>query len=144
MTLPTFTPTNASVQTSASNRLTLAGDVSSNVGLAFRSVVAAVGRAVFIRVAYWAALRRLEAGVEGNLFDEPVLWAEIKSMAWAEAGEVAGATEGPASSYRRLRVRSKFPSGDLRRSSLDTVTGKRPSTRCFTSASRTSIDRSRS
>jgi hypothetical protein len=89
MTMPTFTPTNASVQNPASNRLILAGDMSSNVGRAFRSAVAAVGRAVFIRVAYRAALRRLEAGVKGNLFDAPVLWAEIKSMAWAEVGEAA-------------------------------------------------------
>jgi len=38
-----------------------------------------------ILVAYWAALSRLEAGVKGSLFDQPVLWAELKSAAWAEA-----------------------------------------------------------
>jgi hypothetical protein len=42
-------------------------------------------------VAYRAALKRLEAGVEGDLFDNPVLWAELKSAAWAEAGAVAAA-----------------------------------------------------
>jgi hypothetical protein len=30
--------------------------------------------------------------------------------------------QGLASFYRRLRIRSRLPSGDLRRSSLDTVT----------------------
>jgi hypothetical protein len=89
MTLPTFTPTNPSVQALASDRLTPAGFVASNVGRAFRSAVAAVGKAAFTRVVYRAALRRLEARVEGNLFDEPILWAEIKSKAWAEAGEAA-------------------------------------------------------
>jgi hypothetical protein len=38
-----------------------------------------------ILVAYRAALKRLKAGVKGDLFDDPVLWAEFKSVAWAEA-----------------------------------------------------------
>jgi hypothetical protein len=38
-----------------------------------------------ILFAYRAALRRPEGGVEGDLFDDPVLWAELKSVAWAEA-----------------------------------------------------------
>jgi hypothetical protein len=48
-------------------------------------------RAIVIFVAYRAALKRLAAGVEGDLFDDPVLWAELKSVAWAEAGAVAAA-----------------------------------------------------
>lgn len=89
MTLSAFTPTNASGSTPASNRLAPAGAVASNVGRAFRGAVAAVGKAIFVLLAYRAALRRLEAGVEGDLFDQPILWAEMKSMAWAEAREAA-------------------------------------------------------
>jgi hypothetical protein len=88
MTLPAFTPTNANVQTAASKRLARLRDVASNVGGIFRGAVADVGKVVVILPAYRAALKRLEAR-ESNLFDEPVLWAEIKSVAWAEAGEVA-------------------------------------------------------
>ena len=88
MTLPTFTPTDTNAPTPASNRLVLAGDVASNVGRIFRGAVAVVGKAIVNFAAYRAALKRLEAR-EGNLFDEPVLWAEIKSVAWAAAGEVA-------------------------------------------------------
>jgi hypothetical protein len=33
-------------------------------------------------VAYRAALKRLEAGADENLFDDPVLWPELKSAAW--------------------------------------------------------------
>jgi len=88
MTLPAFTLTNTNTQTPASKRLALAGNAPSNVGRIFRGVVAAVGKAIVIFAAYRAALKRLEAR-EGDLFDEPVRWAEIKSVAWAEAGEVA-------------------------------------------------------
>jgi hypothetical protein len=55
------------------------------------NAAAAVGRAIVIFVAYRAALKRLEAGVEDDLFDDPVFWAELKSAAWAEAGAVAAA-----------------------------------------------------
>lgn len=89
MTLSAFSPTNASGPTPASNRLAPSGSAVTNVGRVCRSATVAVGKAIVILVAYRAALKRLEAGVEGNLFDEPVLWAEIKSMAWAEAGEAA-------------------------------------------------------
>ena len=65
-------------------------------------------------VAYRVALKRLEARVEGNLFDEPVLWAELKSVAWAEVGS------------ERLASLLSAPSR-LRCSSLDIVTGNDPS-----------------
>ncbi len=86
MTLSTFTPTNASTETPASNRLAPTGGVVSRVGRAFRSAAAGIGKAIVILVAYRAARKRLEAAVEGDLFDDPVVWAEIKSIAWAEAG----------------------------------------------------------
>jgi hypothetical protein len=89
MTLPAFTPTNTNVHAAASKPLAPAGRVASNVGRIFRNAAAALGKAVVILVAYRVALNRLEAGVEGDLFDEPVLWAELKSVAWAEAGAVA-------------------------------------------------------
>jgi len=88
MTLSASTPTDTSAQTPASKRLPLAGSVASNVGRIFRGAAALVGKAVVIFAVYRAALKRLEVR-EGDLFDEPVLWAEIKSVAWAEAGEVA-------------------------------------------------------
>jgi hypothetical protein len=88
MTLPAFTPTNANVQTAASKRLAPLRDVASNVGRIVSGAVAYVGKAIVVFAAYRAALKRLEAR-EANLFDEPVLWAEIKSAAWAEAGEAA-------------------------------------------------------
>ena len=89
MTLSAFTPTNASGPAPASDRPAPAVSVASNLGRVFRRAAAAVGKAIVILVAYRAALKRLEAGVERNLFDEPVLWAEIKSVAWAEAGVAA-------------------------------------------------------
>jgi hypothetical protein len=88
MTLSAFTPTDTNAQTPASKRLARAGNVAPNVGRIFRGAVALVGKAIVIFAIYWVALKRLEAR-ERNLFDEPVLWAEIKSVAWAEAGEVA-------------------------------------------------------
>ena len=48
-------------------------------------VATAARRPVVVLFAYRAALNRLEASVEGDLFDDPVLWAELKSVAWAEA-----------------------------------------------------------
>jgi hypothetical protein len=38
-----------------------------------------------ILVACRAGLKRLEAGVECDLLDDPGIWAELKSAAWAEA-----------------------------------------------------------
>ena len=89
MTLSTFSPTNANGSTSTSARLVRPGSVASNVGRVFRSAAAAVGKAIITLVAYRAALKRLEAGAEGNLFDNPVRLAELKSAAWGKAGEVA-------------------------------------------------------
>jgi hypothetical protein len=88
MTPPAFTPTNTNVQIAASKRQASAGRVASNVGRIVSGAVAVVGKAIVNFADYRAALKRLEAR-GGNLFDEPVLWAEIKSVAWAEAGEVA-------------------------------------------------------
>jgi hypothetical protein len=93
MTLSAFTPTDTNAQTPASKRLARAGNVASNVDRIISGAVAVVGKAVVIFAVYPAALKRLEAR-EGNLFDEPVLWAEIKSVAWAEAGEVAEQWKG--------------------------------------------------
>jgi hypothetical protein len=88
MTLSDFSPANTNAQTPASNRFAPAGNMASNVRRIFRGAVAIVGKAIVIFAVYRATLKRLEAR-EGALFDEPVLWAEIKSVAWAEAGEVA-------------------------------------------------------
>jgi hypothetical protein len=85
MTLSTFPRTNTRVPTSTSNRRAPLGGVVSKVGRVFRNAAAGIGEAVVILVAYRAARKRLEAVVEGDLFDDPVLWAEIKSIAWAEA-----------------------------------------------------------
>jgi hypothetical protein len=90
MTLSTFTPANASGQAESGNRLSSAGYAASNAGRVFSNAAATVGEAIFVRIAYRAALKRLEAGAEGNLFDQPVLWAELKSGAWAEARETVG------------------------------------------------------
>ena len=54
-----------------------------------RSAAASVGKAIVILVAYRPALKRLEARAENNLFDDPVRWAEFKSVAWAEAVAIA-------------------------------------------------------
>jgi hypothetical protein len=89
MTPSTFIPTNATTLTPASNRRAPTLRAAANVGRIFRNPAAAICKAIVIIIAYRAALKRLEAGVEGNLFDEPVLWAELKSMAWAEAGDAA-------------------------------------------------------
>ena len=81
MTLSTFIPTNATTLTPASNRRAPTRRAAANVGRIFRNPAAAIGKAIVIIIAYRVALKRLEAGVEGNLFDEPVLWAELKSVA---------------------------------------------------------------
>jgi hypothetical protein len=52
-----------------------------------------------ILFAYRAALKRLEARVEGDLFEDPVLWAELKSAAWAEATAAVEHGKRTASSY---------------------------------------------
>lgn len=84
MTLSAFTPTNAGEPAPTNNRLSPSDSVASNFGRVFRGAAAAVGKAIIILVAYRAALKRL--GVrERNLFDHPVLWAELKSVVWAEA-----------------------------------------------------------
>ena len=89
MTPSTFIPTSATTITPASNRRAPTRRAAANVGRIFRNPTAAIGNAIVIIIAYRVAWKRLEAGFEGNLFDEPVLWAELKSVAWAEAGEAA-------------------------------------------------------
>ena len=89
MTLPAFAPTNTNIQVAASKRLTpwATSHPASVVWSAAPSPM--LVKAIVVFAVYRAALKRLEAEVEGNLFDEPVFWAEIKSVAWAEAGEAA-------------------------------------------------------
>jgi hypothetical protein len=77
--------TNANRLTPAGRRPVRAGSAASTVARIVRHAAAAVGRPIVTLVAYRAALKRLEAGVKGDLFDDPVLWAELKSAAWAEA-----------------------------------------------------------
>ena len=88
MTLSAFTSTSTNAETPSSKRLTPAGNVASNTGRIFRVAVAVVGKAIVIFAVYRAALKQLEAR-ERKLFDKPVLWAEIKSVAWAEAAAAA-------------------------------------------------------
>jgi hypothetical protein len=88
MTLSTSTPKNA-IGPIPARPLARTGGL--NAGRIVGNAAAAVGRAIVTFVAYRAALKRLEAGVEGDLFDNPVLWAELKSAAWAEAGAVVAA-----------------------------------------------------
>jgi hypothetical protein len=64
-----------------------------------RSAATATWRPFVICLAYRAALKRLEAGVEVDLFDDPVLWAELKSVAWAEAAAAHEHRKKAASSY---------------------------------------------
>ena len=89
MTLSVSTPANTSGPTPASNRLAPTRRAASNASRVFRNAAASLGKAIVILGAYRVALKRLEAGAEANLFDEPVLWAELKSVAWAEAGAAA-------------------------------------------------------
>ncbi len=91
----------------------------SGLGRIVSNATATIGRGIVILFAYRAALKRLEAGVEGDLFDEPVLWAELKSVAWAEAGAV------DASRSKARPVRTSGPKCNLR---LPTDNG------CFTSS----------
>jgi len=69
----------------AGDRLAKAGGLIQDTARLVRSVATAARRPVVVLFAYRAALNRLEASVEGDLFDDPVLWAELKSVAWAEA-----------------------------------------------------------
>jgi len=81
MTLLSFTRTNASRPALAGSRRVRTGSVARLAG----NAAAAIGRPIVVLVVYRAALKRLEARVERDLFDDPVLWAELKSVAWAEA-----------------------------------------------------------
>ena len=89
MTLSTFTRPNATAETPAGNRLAPPVSDVSRVGLAVRSAASGVGKAIVMLFAYREARKRLEARAPGDLFDNPVLWAEIKSAAWAEAHAIA-------------------------------------------------------
>jgi hypothetical protein len=71
--------------------LVQAGGVVDGLGRTASNATATISRGIVILFSYRAALKRLEAGVEGDLFDDPLLWAELKSAAWAEAGAVAAA-----------------------------------------------------
>jgi len=90
MTLSAFRATSATKSAPPGARRTFSDGVFSAGCRAFGRAVAVLGEAVILLVAYRAARKRLEARVGGDLFDEPVLWAELKSAAWAEAGAVAG------------------------------------------------------
>jgi hypothetical protein len=85
MTLSTFTRTNATVETPVGVRFATPGGGVSRVGLVVRRAASGVGKAIVMLFAYLEARKRLEARAPGDLFDNPVLWAEIKSAAWAEA-----------------------------------------------------------
>jgi hypothetical protein len=84
--------THLSLSQKNSDRPSLAGeDLAQAGGLILgaarliRRVVTGACRPIVILIAYRAALKRLEASVDVDLFDDPVLWAELKSVAWAEA-----------------------------------------------------------
>jgi len=112
MTFSTFTRPNASTEPPASDRLAPTAGIVSKVGGAFRSAAAGIDKAIVILVAYRAARKRLEAAVEGDLFDDPVVWAEIKSIAWAEAGA--------AVAHRRARLRLETPRSNAAQSTSPT------------------------
>jgi len=82
MTLSTFIRTNANRE-----NLTPAGAIGALAasGRAVRGAAAAIREAFAVVEAYQVALKRLEARAGGDLFDRPVLWAELKSAAWREA-----------------------------------------------------------
>ncbi len=86
MTLPVFTPFQArrDAQIRAS-----AGDAFVHVGRIFRRSLGRLCEIVLAFLAYRAALKRLEAQVGRDLFYDPVLWVDLKSVAWAEAIAVA-------------------------------------------------------
>jgi hypothetical protein len=85
MTHLSFTRANAIRPSLAGLRLANAGGLIPAAALFVRRAAAGVCGPVVILVSYRAALKRLEASVEGDLFDDPVHWAELKSVAWAEA-----------------------------------------------------------
>jgi hypothetical protein len=88
MTLPAFTTTNASAETFVGERLAPGSRVASSVGRMVRGAIVGVSETIAFFATYRAALKRLEAG-KGDLFDQPVLWAEIRSAAWGEARAAA-------------------------------------------------------
>jgi len=85
MTLLSFTRTNASRPALAGSRRVRAGGAARNAGRIISGAAAVIGRPIVILVANRAALKRFETRVKGDLFDDPVFWAELKSAAWAEA-----------------------------------------------------------
>jgi hypothetical protein len=95
MTLSVFPRTNTSA-TPVNDRRASTGGVVSKVGRLLRTAVGGIGAAIVMLVAYRAARNRLEARIQGELFDDPVLWAEVKSVAWAEAADAVRASQGPS------------------------------------------------
>ena len=90
MTLLSFIRANPTRPSPASESLANAGGQIPVGARLVHSATSSFLRPIVILLAYRAALKRLKAGVKGDLFDDPVLWAELKSVAWAEAtGETA-------------------------------------------------------
>jgi hypothetical protein len=57
-------------------------------GRALRSsgeAIAALGGLIWAALAYRRAFKRVAAHAEGDLFDSPVLWADISAKAWDRA-----------------------------------------------------------
>jgi hypothetical protein len=88
MSLSTSTSKTAIGPTPARPLVQAGGVVSGLVRIA-SNATAAIGRGIVSLLAYRAALKRLKGRIEGDLFNEPVLWAELKSVAWADAAAVA-------------------------------------------------------
>jgi hypothetical protein len=61
----------------------------SHIRFAFVEITAAIGNIALMLPLYNSALKRLTNRVHGDLFENPVLWAELKSSAWADAREAA-------------------------------------------------------
>lgn len=66
-----------------------AGLSSSNILFNLIGAAAEIGRTALILLAYKKSLKRLTRRVKVDPFDDPVLWAELKSSAWADATKVA-------------------------------------------------------
>lgn len=49
----------------------------------------AIGKIAVMLLLYRSGLKRLTDRVDGDPFDDPVLWTELKSSAWAEAQQGA-------------------------------------------------------
>jgi hypothetical protein len=60
-----------------------------SVRFALVETTAAIGKIAVIFLVYNWALKRAMDTVKGDPFDDPVLWAELKSLAWADAREAA-------------------------------------------------------